>query len=160
MSKNGIEFAAGKLLKTVAVRLEPGKDLLEGLEEAAAESGINNGLILTGIGSLEYVMFCDVEKTEEAPAGYAYGEPIEKDGPIELISLNGVICHEPEGETNLHVHITMSDVEGNAFGGHLTYGTKVLITADIIIAEVGEGIEMQRSFDESLQLPIFKPVQR
>ena len=47
---------------------------------------------------------------------------------------------------------------GNAHGGHLVEGTKVLLTVDVIIAEI-EGMVMGRQFDENLEVPIFAPRQ-
>ena len=50
------------------------------------------------------------------------------------------------------------DRYGNAHGGHLVEGTKVLLTVDVIIAEI-EGMVMGRQFDENLEVPIFAPRQ-
>lgn len=67
-----------------------------------------------------------------------------------------MICHDEKGETLLHVHVSYSDPYGNAHGGHMTEGNKVLITVDIVIAEL-EGFEMGRRYDEDLDLFIFNP---
>ena len=79
-------------------------------------------------------------------------------GPIELTNASGIICHDDEGNTNLHVHMTLTDRHGNAHGGHLVEGTKVLLTVDVIIAEI-EGLVMGRKFDEELEVPLFAPRQ-
>ena len=79
-------------------------------------------------------------------------------GPIELTNASGIICHDDEGNTNLHVHMTLTDRHGNAHGGHLVEGTKVLLTVDVIIAEI-EGVVMGRKFDEELEVPLFAPRQ-
>lgn len=154
------EMAQGQFTKVIAVRLKPGADLLEGLEMAAKEAGISNGVIVSGIGSLRTARYCNVEPLEGSPAGYGYSSVIEEEGTIELTGMSGLICHDPDGEVNLHVHITMSHIPGDGIAGHLCPGTTVLVTADVVIAEVGEGIEMLRDFDESLGFPIFKPVQK
>ena len=52
----------------------------------------------------------------------------------------------------------LSDRYGNAHGGHLAEGTKVLLTVDVIIAEI-EGLVMGRQVDEELEVPIFNPRQ-
>ena len=91
-------------------------------------------------------------------AGYGYGEVLHLTGPIELTAGSGIICHDDQGNTNLHVHMSLSDRYGNAHGGHLVEGTKVLLTVDVVIAEIG-GLVMGRKFDEELEVPLFAPKQ-
>ena len=153
-----MEMAQGKLGRVVALRLRPGTDVLLGLEEACKRAGINNGVILSAIGSLDCVQFCNPVELPEKKAGYGYGETLHLTGPIELTSASGIICHDDAGNTNLHVHISLSDRHGNAHGGHLVEGTKVLLTVDVILAEI-EGLVMGRKFDQELEVPLFAPRQ-
>ena len=160
-----MEMAQGNLKRGVAIRLEPGRIQglvmlirLLGLEEACRRSGINNGVILSAIGSLNGVQFCNPVELPDKKAGYGYGETLHLTGPIELTSAAGIICHDDEGNTNLHVHISLSDRHGNAHGGHLVEGTKVLLTVDVVIAEI-EGMVMGRKFDDELEVPLFAPRQ-
>ena len=157
MGNLDMEMAQGKLGRVVALRLKPGTDVLLGLEEACKRSGINNGVILSAIGSLDSPHFCDVVEVP-TKAGYGSGEVLHLTGPIELTNASGIICHDDEGNTNLHVHMTLTDRHGNAHGGHLVEGTKVLLTVDVIIAEI-EGLVMGRKFDEELEVPLFAPRQ-
>ena len=157
MGNLDMEMAQGKLGRVVALRLKPGTDVLLGLEEACKRSGINNGVILSAIGSLDSPHFCDVVEVP-TKAGYGYGEVLHLTGPIELTNASGIICHDDEGNTNLHVHMTLTDRHGNAHGGHLVEGTKVLLTVDVIIAEI-EGLVMGRKFDEELEVPLLAPRQ-
>ena len=157
MGNLDMEMAQGKLGRVVALRLKPGTDVLLGLEEACKRSGINNGVILSAIGSLDSPHFCDVVEVP-TKAGYGYGEVLHLTGPIELTNASGIICHDDEGNTKLHVHMTLTDRHGNAHGGHLVEGTKVLLTVDVIIAEI-EGLVMGRKFDEELEVPLFAPRQ-
>ena len=152
-----MEMAQGKLGRVVALRLKPGTDVLLGLEEACKRSGINNGVILSAIGSLDSPHFCDVVEVP-TKAGYGYGEVLHLTGPIELTNASGIICHDDEGNTNLHVHMTLTDRHGNAHGGHLVEGTKVLLTVDVIIGEIS-GVIMGRKFDNELEVPLFAPRQ-
>lgn len=158
MEKFEMEMAQGNLGRVVALRLKPGTDVLLGLEEACKRSGINNGVILSAIGSLDGVKFCNPVELPEKKAGYGYGEILHLTGPIELTNASGIICHDDAGVTNLHVHITLSDRYGNAHGGHLVEGTKVLLTVDVIMAEI-DGLVMGRKFDDELEVPLFAPRQ-
>ena len=157
MGNLDMEMAQGKLGRVVALRLKPGTDVLLGLEEACKRSGINNGVILSAIGSLDSPHFCDVVEVP-TKAGYGYGEVLHLTGPIELTNASGIICHDDEGNTNLHVHMTLTDRHGNAHGGHLVEGTRVVLAVDVIIAEI-EGLVMGRKFDEELEVPLFAPRQ-
>ena len=152
-----MEMAQGKLGRVIAVRLKPGTDVLLGLQEACERNGINNGVILSAIGSLQDPHFCNPVELP-TKAGYGYGETLHLTGPIELTNASGIICHDDEGNTNLHVHLTVTDRHGTAHGGHLVEGTKVLLTVDVILAEI-EGLVMGRKFDEELEVPLFAPRQ-
>ena len=152
-----MEMAQGRLGSVIAVRLKPGTDVLLGLQEACERNGINNGVILSAIGSLQDPHFCNPVELP-TKAGYGYGETLHLTGPIELTNASGIICHDDEGNTNLHVHMTVTDRHGNAHGGHLVEGTKVLLTVDVILAEI-EGLVMGRKFDEELEVPLFAPRQ-
>ena len=151
-----MQMAEGRLGRIIAIRLLPGTDLLHGLEEACRRANINNGVILSAIGSLDGVRFCDPIEIAGRRAKYGYGEPLQLAGASELTNASGIICHDDQGETNLHVHVTLSDRYGTAHGGHLVEGTKVLLTLDVIIAEV-EGVEMGRQMDPDLEVPVFCP---
>ena len=157
MEHYDIEMAQGTLKRVVALRLKPGTDVLLGLTEACKRVGINNGVILSCIGSLNGVQFCNPVELP-TKAGYGYGEVLHLTGPIELTAASGIICHDDEGNTNLHVHINLTDRHGNAHGGHLVEGTKVLLTVDAVIGEI-EGMVMGRKFDNELEVPLFAPRQ-
>ena len=155
--KDIMETAEGRLGRVIAIRLRPGTDVLKGLEEACSRHGINNGVILSAIGSLNGVQFCDVTEVP-TKAKFGYGEQLHLTGPIELTSGMGIVCHDDADVTNLHVHVTMGDRYGGAYAGHLAEGTKVLMTVDVVIAEI-EGLVMARKWDDELEIPLFAPRQ-
>ena len=147
-----IEHAAGSIKRVVAFRLKPGMDVLKGIEEICKAENIKNGVILSGIGSLDGAAFCNPVPLKDKKAGYGYGEPTILYGPIELTAAAGMICHDDDGNLLLHVHMSMSDQHGTGHGGHLIEGTKVLLTTD--------GLVMGRRFDEELGVPLFAPKQK
>ena len=79
-----LEMAQGNLTRVIAVRLRPGTDVLLGLTEACRRAGINNGVILSAIGSLDGVAYCNPVELPDKKAGYGYGEVLHLTGPIEL----------------------------------------------------------------------------
>ncbi|NCB51681.1 MAG: DNA-binding protein [Clostridia bacterium] len=151
-----ISMASGTLKRIVAFRLSPGEDILGGLKNVCDKYGIRSGVIISGIGSLDGASFHDVEALPGTKAGYGYGDVIIHTEPIELISASGSICEGESGEALFHVHCCFSDQKGNAYGGHLIEGNKVLLTADFVIGEF-EGISMDRRFDEELGVFLIKP---
>ena len=153
-----MQSACGKIGRVVAFRLSPGEDLLEGLTEACKTHELNNGLILTGIGSLRSARFFNPIPLPDRKIGHGYGDPIALHGPIELVSTSGMVCKGDKGETLFHVHCNFSDANGNGWGGHLIDGNRVLITADFVLGEV-EGMSMGRRYNEDVELPIFFPQQ-
>lgn len=151
-----MQSASGKIGRVVAVRLAPGEDLLEGLAKACKEHNLNNGLILTGIGSLRCARFFNPVPLPERKIGYGYGDPIALAGPIELLATSGMICQGDTGETLFHIHVSLSDQNGGSWGGHLIEGNKVLITADFVLGEV-EDMNMGRKYNDDVELMIFNP---
>ena len=154
------EFSAaeGRLGRVIVLRLKPGMDLLDGIQAACERYRIHNGVILSAIGSLGRVRYCDVEALQEKKCGYGYGRVLELDDTIELTGASGVVCSDAEGNINLHVHICMSDKTGKAYGGHLVQGTTVLMTADIVLGEI-EGVSMLREYDPYLDVYLMNPRQ-
>ena len=158
MSEN-MSAAAGRMGRVVVVRLRPGDDLLDGIQAACERYQIHNGVILSAIGSLGRVRFCDVEALPDKKCGYGYGKILALDETIELTGAGGVICSDAEGNINLHIHICMSDKTGKAYGGHLVQGTTVLMTADIVLGEI-EGIAMRREYDPFMDVYLLSPQQQ
>lgn len=153
---NNIQMAEGRLGRVVVLRLKPGTDVLLGLQAACQQAGITNGVIVSAIGSLAEVRFCDPIEIAEKRAKYGYGDPLQLEGPIELLSASGIICHDDSGATNLHVHVDLADQNGKAYGGHLVEGTKVLLTLDAVIGEI-DGVDMRRKMDPELEVPLLSP---
>ena len=153
-----MKTAEGRLGRVVVIRLTPGTDLLDGIHKACEKHRIHNGVVISAIGSLACVRFCDVEALPEKKCGYGYGRILALDETIELTGAGGVICSDAENNINLHIHISMSDKNGKAYGGHLVEGTKVLMTADIVLGEI-DGISMLREYDEEMDVYLLSPQQ-
>jgi Predicted DNA-binding protein with PD1-like DNA-binding motif len=152
------QAAEGKPGRVIVLRLKPGTDLLGGIQAACERYQIHNGVVISAIGSLACVRFCDVEALPEKKCGYGYGKVLELNDTIELTGAGGVICSDADGNINLHIHISMSDKTGKAYGGHLVEGTRVLMTADIVLGEI-EGVSMLREYDPEMDVYLLSPRQ-
>ncbi|HEY5367427.1 MAG TPA: PPC domain-containing DNA-binding protein [Hanamia sp.] len=108
-------------MKTYAFRLHRGQDLRKEIDSFVKEKNISAGIILTCVGNLEKAIIRMAnEKTIKT-----------YEGTFEIVSLVGTV-----ESGNSHIHISISDAEGNTFGGHLKMGTIVGITAEIVIGEL------------------------
>ena len=112
--------------RTWALRLDPGEDLLDGLQRAADELGVRDGAFLGGVGSLTSYHVHVVSSTDLPPENaFVRGE-----GPFDILAVTG---HVLGGR--VHAHLTFSDTE-RAMGGHLEPGCRVLTFAIVALAEL------------------------
>ena len=109
----------------VAVRLDPGEDVLLSLRAAVKEQGISDAAILSGVGSLDRYHF-HVVQTTNMPPGNSF---VQGEGPFDILTVTGLVV---DGE--VHAHITFSNTE-LAMGGHLEEGCRVLTFAVVVMAE-------------------------
>jgi predicted DNA-binding protein with PD1-like motif len=65
----------------IALRLNPGDDVLLSLRAAVEEQGIQNAAILSGVGSLDRYHF-HVVKTTNMPPGNTF---IQGEGPFDIL---------------------------------------------------------------------------
>ena len=153
-----MKSARGNISKVHVLRLEPGEDVLECITRYCNENNVVNGMIVSGIGSLEGCTFFDPVELPGRPGCYGYVTPIDKPSPIELVGLSGIICEGEDGTAAPHIHACFADEYGNEFGGHLKDGNKVLVTVELVIAELS-GIRMSRETDPVKGVPVLSPVQ-
>lgn len=98
-------------------RLLPGADLIDGLRDLQRRTGAGAIAVTSCVGSLAAVRLRHANRTEATP--YA--------GHYEILSLTGTI--DPHRQ---HLHLSIADAEGRAFGGHLLPGSQVFTTAEIV----------------------------
>lgn len=122
-------------MRTLALRLTPGADLLAKLQSLTAAHALSAGLILTCVGSLS--------RARLRMPGLAGEEDVFRiwDEPMEIVSLTGTLCAD-----GLHVHISLSRRDGSCVGGHLVDGCVVNTTAEIVIGEL-EDVAFTRPLD-------------
>jgi predicted DNA-binding protein with PD1-like motif len=157
MADVGMFHAAGRFGKVVPVRLRTGTDLMSGLKQVCEANGIKHGALLAGIGSLRRMTYQVLTPKPETKLGAGYTEPQVVPGPVEIVSLQGVIFQSEEGETLLHVHGTFSDKDGKVYAGHVVAGENpVLATLDGLIAEVAD-VRLIRRMDAEVGLGLYTP---
>lgn len=124
-------FQTGDIARIHVVRLENGDDVLNSLSAFAAEAGVANASILSGVGSIKSYHSHVVSSTGLPPGN----DFTRGDGPFDIITVTGGIL-----DGTVHAHIEYSDRHAS-HGGHLEEGTIVLTFALITIAELS-GIDL------------------
>jgi predicted DNA-binding protein with PD1-like motif len=104
-------------LKAYAFRIRPHEDLKKCIQQFAKDNTLRAGAILSAVGSLEQLKI----RFANQPDGTI------KTGFFEIVSLTGTFS-----EGSCHIHICVSDINGQTFGGHLLDENLVYTTAEIV----------------------------
>jgi predicted DNA-binding protein with PD1-like motif len=130
---------------------------MTGLKQVCEANGITQGAVLVGIGSLQKMTYQVLIPKPETQLGAGYTDPQVVQGPVEIVTLQGVVFQSEDGETLLHVHGTFSDQCGKVYAGHVVTGANpVLATLDGIVAEVAD-VKLVRRMDAEVGLGLFTP---
>lgn len=127
MSQSDItDIRTGRL---ATVRLGPNQDLVEGLQQAAAELGFERALVRSGLGSLN-----------DAVIESASGQTKVLKGPaVEILTLSGEIALADDA-VSAGVSGVVGETTGAVWAGRFAPGRNlVCVTAEIVIEEVVEG---------------------
>ena len=118
-------FGGAQVQEIYRIRLDRGDLLLESLLAFIKQHDIQDGALLTAVGSLQECTFHGVTTLDPKPVQHF----TTRKGAMEILNINGMIAG---GEP--HLHMTLSDTKG-AFGGHLEKGCKVLYRAELTLAK-------------------------
>jgi len=134
-----------RVRRCIMGRLQPGEDVLRGLEAAAAAHGVRTGT-LGFLGAIKGARlgFFDQE-------GRSY-KMIALNGHLELASGVGNISLR-DGKVFVHAHVTVSDRAGATWGGHLMEGSEVFACEYHLLDLEGE--ELQRLPDPATGLTLW-----
>jgi len=124
-------------MKTHALRLKPGDDLMGELERFAHQKQLRAACILTCVGSLRRAVLRFANRDEAT-------ELVDK---FEIVSLTGVVSIHGS-----HYHIAISDGSGQTCGAHLLEGCLIYTTAEIVLAEL-DNLEFYRTYDPQTGYP-------
>jgi len=117
-----------------AFRLVYGQDLRKSIEDFCKNNNISSAAIVTVVGCVY-----------QAKIRLADGKTQKQfNNHYEIISLTGTIS--PDGS---HMHIGLSDINGNCIGGHLSYGCLVNTTAECVIESLDDRYSFSRQYDSN-----------
>ena len=138
----GMKYLDSKIHRVVFSRFFEGEDLLGSIASTAKQNDADSGFFLL-IGTLKKAIL----------GFYKEGKyvPIEKSGPLEIVSCTGNISTKEDGELVVHGHVVVGDSRGDAFGGHVLPGCLVDVTAELVLVEVEKG-SLARRFEPERNL--------
>jgi predicted DNA-binding protein with PD1-like motif len=136
----------GKISRALVERFNTGDDVLDRLNSLVRQQHVFAGSF-TALGAVE-----------SGTVGYFIGDgnyfQISLEGPLEVVSCVGNVSSK-EGAPFVHAHITFSDKEGKAYGGHLLPGCRVGATFEVTL-HTYDDIDMPRIFDPATKLFLLK----
>jgi predicted DNA-binding protein with PD1-like motif len=140
--------AKGKIIDILAIRLQRGDEVTESIRKACLEHDVKNAVIISMIGSLYKTTYYDPIINPKIKSWISYGDPISLECPVQLLSGNGEVCYNQDGELDVHIHVSLADSQGNSYGGHLAeQGNQALCTVNIFVG-ILEGIEMGFEYED------------
>ena len=108
-------------MKSYAVRLKRGADLLESIENFCIENSIKAGVVLSGVGCVLRGRVRDAGGVKIVDIGE----------PMEIVSLMGTVS-----EKRCHLHVSFSKEDLSVVGGHLVRGCIINTTCELVIGEL------------------------
>jgi predicted DNA-binding protein with PD1-like motif len=119
-------------MQNYTFRLKSGQDLFESIQAFVMEQHVQAGCILSGVGSLSHATLRLADREYNS----------EYEGPFEIVSITGTVSVHGS-----HLHISISNGEGETIGGHFESGCKIYTTAEIVVA-VFRDVIYKREFAE------------
>ena len=110
-------------LKGYAFRLRPHDDLRKSVQQFAKTNKLKAGAIVSAVGSLEQLNIRFANQQNGTI----------RTGFFEIVSLTGTFS-----ETSCHIHICVSDANGQTLGGHLLDENFVFTTAEIVAVNLSD----------------------
>jgi len=131
---------SGQFERIVVLRMKYGTDLLTDIEKGVAAEHIQNGVILSGIGSVRGFRVHQMANRDLPTRNIFTTEPTTQ---ADLDSVNGYVI-----DGKVHAHVVLGVNLERAVAGHLEKGTEVFSYAVVTIG-VLKGIDLSRVEDKS-----------
>ena len=132
--------------KTYFGKFDNEEDILKSLNDFCNRNNIRTGQFsIIGAVKRASLGFYNQEKK-------VYDKVNNYDKPMEIVSCSGNISIKDE-KSFVHMHMVVSDEDGNAFGGHVMTGTEIFAGEFVIHSFKGE--DLVRSTDKQTGLPLW-----
>ena len=139
----GRALRASEGLRCFALRLNPGEELKSALMAKVRAEKLRATCVLTCVGSLRKatLRMANASKAPRATAG-SDNEVVTRNERFEIVSLVGTFAEDGR----CHLHASLSDKNGQLWGGHVVGDMEVFTTAEIVLAECS-GLVFAREHD-------------
>lgn len=126
-----------------AIRIPAGADLVPALEEAADQAmkvtGTRSAFVMSAVGSLQEVTLRMANASKDGEK--LSNEIKEWKERFEIVSLVGTFSSDGK-----HLHMSVSNKDGIAFGGHVIAG-KIFTTLELVIGTI-QDVAFTREIDD------------
>ncbi len=112
----------------IVIKLERGDELVSSLQDVARENNITAGII-AGIGAVENPTLGYFNIETQAYQQREFG------GDFELLTLQGNLSVNQEGEPVVHLHASIGDADYKVYGGHLFQAT-IAVTGELFLRKL------------------------
>ena len=119
-------------MNAVTIRLLPEQDLKQALQAYCVEHQIDAACVISCVGSLERATLRMAGGTDTKIFW----------GAREIVSLVGTLS-----QYGCHLHVSLSDNEGQVIGGHLMDGSPINTTAEVVLGLI-DGVIFTREADQ------------
>jgi predicted DNA-binding protein with PD1-like motif len=119
----------GRFDRVVVLRFKYKADLLAGLEKMVKEQRIQNGVILSAMGSVRGYQIHQVSNRTMPSQDTYLKNPTQ---PADLVSMNGYVING-----RIHAHVTLATPD-RTLAGHLEPGTEVFTFAVVTIGVMND----------------------
>ncbi len=126
-------IANGSIAEVICIGFARGDMFLEGIRDAVERHEIENGVVLSGMGTFDRCRMHYTTVTTLPPND----EFIEIEGALELASVDGMIVQGVP-----HLHMTVGNME-RTWAAHLEDGCRVLYLAEVVIGRL-DGLPLER----------------
>ena len=116
-------------VQATAIRLLPGQDLKSELIDFARTHELQAAAVISVVGSLSQVALRFANCPDKTLV----------EGKHEILSLSGTLS-----ENGIHLHMCVANSRGQTLGGHVTEGSIIYTTAEVVIAEMS-GLVFERN---------------
>jgi len=127
------------------IKIKPGEKLRERLTSFARQSGVQNAVIISAVGSVRNAFFRGIKAGARRPITEPRMQQHQLEGPLELLGLEGNLISTENGEVDCHLHIILGRSSGEVVGGHL-FEAEIFASCEILLTEmVVQGVERHLS---------------
>jgi predicted DNA-binding protein with PD1-like motif len=122
----------GRFQRIVVIRLKNRANLLEGMKKIVADEHIQNGVILSAIGSLRGYEVHAISNRDLPTEDTFVKDPTQ---PVDLVGMNGYVING-----RIHAHMTLATPD-RVIAGHVEEGNEVYTYAIVTIGVLDTNLD-------------------